>query len=198
MKHWDLARDYRSSLFLNIGKAFKLLFSRCFFTAEVNRNPALYWPGSSCAQSWRRKINDAVGGLTLNVESPNIAKGGGTTHVRGRRRKEHQKTAREGPHNGGRGWGGSTSGSEGARYDARTVACRRDGGDADTLCWARSRMKVMTSSLHPPVAIPSTTNRDRPLSVSSGYVRDLAGPYCFPCQASPLPRPSRNAVFGNI
>jgi hypothetical protein len=53
--------------------------------------------------------------LTLNVESPNIAKGGGTTHVRGRRRKEHQKTAREGPHNGGRGWGGSTSGSEGAR-----------------------------------------------------------------------------------
>ena len=48
-----------------------------FFAAEVNRSPALYWPGSSCAQSWRRKINDAVGGLTLNVESPNIARGEG-------------------------------------------------------------------------------------------------------------------------
>ena len=146
------------------------------------------------------KINDAVGGLTLNVESPNIAKGGRGPHTfAGRRRKEHQKTAREGPHNGGRGWGGSTSGSEGARHDARNSCLSEGRGAMLTLCVGLGAgMKVMTSSLHPPVAIPSTTNRDRPLSVSSGYVRDLAGPYCFPCQASPLPRPSRNAVFGNI
>ena len=38
------------------------------------------------------------------------------------------------------------------------------GGDADTLCWARSRMKVMTSSLHPPCCNPKY-NQPRPATV---------------------------------
>ena len=155
VKHWDLARDYRSSLFLNIGKAFKLLFSRCFFCGGSEQKPCFILARVQLCTILEKKNQRCSGGREANA-SPSTW-------------KAQTSPSGEGPHTFADADARSikrlhTKDRITAEGVARTVACRRDGGDADTLCWARSRMKVMTPSRHPPCCNPKY-NQPRPATV---------------------------------